>query len=174
MRSDSCVLNENGNEDVGMITERRHRAVFGAPLEVMIFMKTKTIKCPYCHANATLRPASVVYGFNRRSRGKFLYLCDRWPACDAYVSAHDQTHRPMGTLANGDLRHKRILAHRALLQLQQSRNMEKWEVYIWLQAKLGLNEQQTHIGQFSDWMCDEVIRLCNQAAGPPAALKAAA
>ena len=57
-------------------------------------MKQKTIKCPYCHANASLRPASVVYGLNRRSQGKFLYLCDRWPACDAYVSAHDRTHRP--------------------------------------------------------------------------------
>ena len=112
-------------------------------------MKQKQIKCPYCHANASLRPASVVYGLNRRSQGKFLYLCDRWPACDAYVSAHDRTHRPMGTLANGDLRHKRILAHRALEQLRQSRHMEKWEVYIWLQAKLGLDERQTHIGQFS-------------------------
>lgn len=57
-------------------------------------MKQKQIKCPYCHANASLRPASVVYGLNRRSQGKFLYLCDRWPACDAYVSAHDRTHRP--------------------------------------------------------------------------------
>lgn len=57
-------------------------------------MKQKPIKCPYCHANASLRPASVVYGLNRRSQGKFLYLCDRWPACDAYVSAHDRTHRP--------------------------------------------------------------------------------
>lgn len=137
-------------------------------------MKSKKFKCPYCHANASLRPASVVYGHNRRSQGKFLYLCDRWPACDAYVSAHDRTHLPMGVLANGDLRHKRILAHQALRQLQQSRNMEKWEVYIWLQAKLGLNEHQAHIGQFSDWMCDEVICLCKQASGPPADMKAAA
>ena len=115
-------------------------------------MKQKQIKCPYCHAGASLRPASVVYGCNRRSQGKFLYLCDRWPACDAYVSAHDRTHQPMGTLANGDLRHKRILAHRALEHLQQVRHMEKWEAYIWLQAKLGLSDRQAHIGQFSDWM----------------------
>ena len=38
----------------------------------------------------------------------------------------------MGTLANGDLRHKRILAHRALKKLQQDCHMEKWEVYICL------------------------------------------
>ena len=70
---------------------------------------------------------------------------------------------PMGTLANGDLRHKRILAHRALKKLQQDCHMEKWEVYIWLQAKLGLDARQTHIGQFSEYMCDQVISLCQQA-----------
>ena len=69
----------------------------------------------------------------------------------------------MGTLANGDLRHQRILAHRALQQLQHDCHMEKWEVYIWLQAKLGLDEQQAHIGQFSEYMCNQVISICQQA-----------
>lgn len=79
------------------------------------------------------------------------------------VSAHERTLLPMGTLANGDLRHKRILAHRALKKLQQDCQMEKWEVYIWLQAKLGLDARQTHIGQFSEYMCEQVISLCQQA-----------
>ena len=137
-------------------------------------MKQARIHCPYCGSLATLRPASVIHGLSDISAGTYLYVCRRWPACDAYVSAHGRTHRPMGTLANGDLRHKRILAHRALEQLQQSRHMEKWEVYIWLQAKLGLDERQAHIGQFSEWMCDEVVRLCRQASAPPAAGQAAA
>ena len=122
---------------------RRHRRV----MEV-ILLKQKQIKCPYCHAHASLRPASLVYGSTPQTRGKFLYVCDRWPACNAYVSAHERTLLPMGTLANGDLRHKRILAHRAL---------------IWLQAKLGLDAHQTHIGQFSEYMCEQVISLCQQA-----------
>lgn len=82
-------------------------------------MKQKQIKCPYCHAHASLRPASLVYGATPQARGKYLYVCDRWPVCNAYVSAHERTLLPMGTLANGDLRHKRILAHRALKKLQQ-------------------------------------------------------
>ena len=41
--------------------------------------------------------------------------------------------------------------------------MEKWEVYISLQAKLGLDAHQTHIGQFSEYMCEQVISLCQQA-----------
>ena len=88
---------------------RRHRRV----MEV-ILLKQKQIKCPYCHAHASLRPASLVYGVTPQARGKYLYVCDRWPVCNAYVSAHERTLLPMGTLANGDLRHKRILAHRAL------------------------------------------------------------
>ena len=52
--------------------------------------KQKQIKCPYCHANASLRPASVVYGLNRRSQGKFLYLCDRWPAFGGRPAARNR------------------------------------------------------------------------------------
>ena len=55
-----------------------------------------------------------------------------------------------------------------------SKDVYKRQVYIWLQAKLGLDERQTHIGQFSEWMCDEVVRLCRQASAPPAAGQAAA
>lgn len=68
----------------------------------------------------------------------------------------------MGTLANGSLRHKRILAHRALENLQATLNMEKWAAYLWLQGKLGLPESQTHIGLFSEQMCEQVIALCHQ------------
>lgn len=66
----------------------------------------------------------------------------------------------MGTLANGDLRHKRILAHKAFDPLWKSGRMKKWQAYAWLQAMLGLNEEQTHIAKFSEYMCDQVISLC--------------
>lgn len=36
------------------------------------------------------------------------------PACDAYVSAHRNSHLPMGTLADKSLRQKRRQAHIAL------------------------------------------------------------
>ena len=77
-------------------------------------------------------------------------------------------------MAKEGLRHRRRLADRAVEQSQQGRHMEKWGVYIWSKAKLGLDERQAHIGQFSEWMCDEVIRLCRQASAPPAAGQAAA
>lgn len=126
--------------------------------------KKHSMKCPYCGAPAICRPASIVYGSETIDRKSYLYLCSRWPACDAYVSAHKKDHRPMGTMANGDLRHKRILAHRALQKLQKERHMDKWAVYVWLQAKFNLDKRQAHIAMFSEQMCDQVISLCRSPA----------
>lgn len=126
-------------------------------------MKKYRISCPYCGSPALCRPAGMVHGSSTQEKGRYLYVCSRWPECDAYVAAHKKDKSPMGTLANGDLRHKRILAHRALEELQNFRHMEKWAAYLWLQGKLGLNEEQAHIGLFSGQMCDRVVSLCRQA-----------
>ena len=54
-------------------------------------MKKTTIRCPYCGAKATLRPSTAVYG-ERAKEGSYLYICDRYPKCDAYVGAHQKTN----------------------------------------------------------------------------------
>ncbi|WP_242996567.1 zinc-finger-containing protein [Lacrimispora amygdalina] len=130
------------------------------------------IECPYCKAKAILRPASVVYGSTLKEKGRHLYLCTNWPACDAYVSAHKSSLLPMGTLANGDLRHKRIMAHRALSAFQRHGHMETWAVYLWLQMQLGLSREEAHIGRFSAEQCEQVIAACRQAMKLPRLLSA--
>lgn len=59
---------------------------------------------------AVLRDASYVYKEN--ALDKYLYICSGYPECDAYVGVHAGSLRPKGSLANGDLRHKRIETHR--------------------------------------------------------------
>lgn len=125
-------------------------------------MKNYQIQCPYCGSNAVLRPASKVFGTKARENNRFLYVCANWPACDSYVTAHLEDRRPMGTMANGQLRHKRILAHKALQAYRKATNTKKWASYIWLEGKLGLDQQRTHIGMFSDDECDRVIALCRK------------
>ena len=90
----------------------------------MNILKRVNIHCPNCGAKATLHPASFVYG-NSRSAGSYLYVCDRYPACNSYVAAHRTTRQPMGSLADGELRHKRIQAHRAFDRLWRSGLMTK-------------------------------------------------
>ena len=60
-------------------------------------MKRVNIKCPYCGAQAYLRPASVIYG-GHAVPGAKLYVCGNYPACDSYVAAH-----PKESLIDSDL-----------------------------------------------------------------------
>ena len=123
-------------------------------------MKRINIKCPYCGSQALLRPASVVH--KHTVPGEEVYVCARFPACDAYVSAHRDSHLPMGTLADMSLRIKRRQAHIALSQLWERGLMTRKEAYRWLQVQLGLPESEAHIGRFSAYRCEQVIDLCGR------------
>ena len=103
-------------------------------------MKKAHITCPYCHAPAQLRPASSIYGIHTKDRAAKLYVCSRYPACDAYVQAHKATGLPMGTLANKELRQKRMQAHRTFNQLWEKGFMRKQDAYAWLCVRLGIPE----------------------------------
>lgn len=125
-------------------------------------MKRVNIKCPYCRSQAFLRPATVVHDQELFTSGAELYVCARYPACDAYVGAHRHNHMPMGTLANKALRRKRMETHAVFNRLWQSGLMTKHAAYRWLQVQLGLPPEEAHIANFSEWRCDQVIRLCGQ------------
>ena len=124
-------------------------------------MKRKIVKCPYCGAHAAFRPASVVHG-KRAQPDEKLWVCSRFPKCDAYVGVHQHSNEPLGTLADKALRRKRMAAHRVFNQLTRI-GMSRKQSYKWLQAKFALNEDQAHIGKFSIYMCDEVIAVCTEA-----------
>ena len=122
--------------------------------------RKKNLTCPYCGSATVLRPDSFVYKEN--ARGKHLYVCSRYPECDAYVSVNEDTLEPLGTLANGELRHKRIEAHRAFDQIWRNRIMTRSNAYRWLREKYGMRADQAHIAQFSDYMCESLIRECQK------------
>lgn len=124
-------------------------------------MKQKPIRCPYCGAQAALRPSSAVYG-RKATPGEYLYVCSRYPACDSYVGVHKKSMLPMGTLANGDLRNTRIRAHQSFDRIWKYKIMEKWQAYQWLQDKFALNSEQAHIAKFSEYMCCQLMSACDE------------
>lgn len=125
-------------------------------------MKRPNIKCPYCGSQAFLRPASVLNRSGAKYDGEKYYVCARYPFCDSYVKAHNDSHMPMGTLTDRTLRRKRREAHIALQKLLDSGLMTKKEAYRWLQVQMGLPEEDAHIAKFSEQRCEEVIRLCRR------------
>ena len=121
-------------------------------------LKRQKVKC-YCGAQAVLRPASALFGEN--SHGGYYYVCAKYPVCDSYVGTHKGSRQPKGTLANAELRRKRIEAHRAFDALWKDGKMKKWQAYRWTQSIFGMNTEQAHIAKFSVYMCDQLIMRCN-------------
>lgn len=118
--------------------------------------------CPYCGKRSILRPAEYVYGAATISTGSLLYVCSGYPECKAYVGVHEGTKNPKGTLADSELRNKRIRAHRALNGIVSAGCMSKDGVYTWLSGRLNIPYEETHIGYFSDYLCEQTIRECEQ------------
>ena len=119
-------------------------------------MKKQTIRCPYCGSPAILKDASYVYGHH--SSGGKVYVCSHYPACDSYVGVHQGTSLPKGSLANPTLRKKRIQTHQIFDQLWRKGIFSREEDYRWIGDKFCLQTRQAHIGNFSDYMCDQLIQ----------------
>ena len=119
--------------------------------------------CPYCGKKAVLRPASYLYGEKRIFTPETMfYVCSGYPDCNAYVSANQKNHRPLGIMADGELRNLRIKTHRALREIWTQGYMTKNSTYHWLSGKLALPEKETHVAMFSTYRCRETIRLANE------------
>ena len=119
--------------------------------------KQKRIKCPYCGAHAVLQKGTYVYG--DKSKEEYLYVCTNYPACDSYVGVHAGTKKPKGTLANAELRNKRIKTHRIFDQIWKSNLMTKKEAYRWMTYAMGLSFEMGHIAKFSEYRCDELMKI---------------
>ncbi len=122
--------------------------------------KRISVKCPYCGRNAVLRSAGYVY--KGAALNKHLYVCSGYPECDAYVGVHEGTLMPKGTLANGDLRHKRIETHRLFDAIWKNGIFSRKDAYRWLRDTFCLTEEQAHIGEFSEYRCDRLMDECQK------------
>lgn len=116
---------------------------------------TKSGRCPYCGSPIVLRSADGIYRDN--SADTMLYVCSKYPACDAYVRVLHGTRTPVGTLANGSLRALRREAHQYFDRLYLTGIMSRKEAYEWLAGMLQAPLSQTHIGYLGEYYCRQVI-----------------
>lgn len=122
--------------------------------------------CEYC-----TRPAELLnFGDNgypyQRAYGP-LWACLR---CEAWVGVHPGTTRPLGRLANYELRQAKQAAHAAFDPLWErkkvresiSRNKARKAGYQWLSDQLGIPVNKTHIGYFNTSQCAKVVEVCSK------------
>ena len=116
------------------------------------------MKCPYCQAPAEIRDSAIVY--NGRSYGP-IWLCSNYPRCDAYVGTHPGTEKPLGRLANPELREWKKRAHSMFDPIWKNGSMKRPQAYKWLSDKMGIPRDECHIGMFDIDQCREVVELCS-------------
>lgn len=116
----------------------------------------RKVFCDYCGQRAEFVDSKIIYG---KSYGK-IYLCRN---CMAYVGVHKGTDKPLGRLADAQLRYWKKKAHAAFDPMWQYGRFKGYRnaAYAWLAEKLGLPVDKTHIGMFDVRQCKQVIQICN-------------
>jgi hypothetical protein len=114
--------------------------------------------CPYCGKMSVQVSGREIYPHRPDLFSKVFYRC---APCDAYVGCHPATDKPMGRLANAELRAAKLNAHRAFDPLWRSGGKTRRSAYTWLSKKLGIPQEECHIGMFDIDTCRKVVSVCN-------------
>ena len=110
--------------------------------------------CLYCPGLVEWQPTSnSVYGPGRDFGP--LWICD---SCGAYCGCRPDGH-PLGTPADERTREMRKQAHRMFDPLWQFNYMTRQAAYTWLAEQMRLDEDDTHIGNFTAEQCQLVVTL---------------
>lgn len=117
------------------------------------------MKCPYCGGEAELSGGHKIYPHRPDLADLKIWAC---LPCDAWVGTHKNSpeHKPLGRLANAELRAAKRAAHAAFDPLWKSGQMSRKKAYALLSEKMGLTPEETHIGMFDVEQCKSVIILC--------------
>jgi len=125
------------------------------------------IDCQFCNKPAQLVDGTVVYPHRPDLKRLNFWFCDKGHDA-AYVGCHkpncgygDGT-RPLGTLANIELRYERKRAHEAFDWIWREGMMKRTEAYIWLAHGLGIEDvkRDCHIAMFDADQCRRAVKLC--------------
>lgn len=131
--------------------------------------------CHYCGDSCYLHETSE-HLYNGKDYGP-VWEC---ACCHAYVGCHPGTHKPLGRVANKELRNWKMKAHRefdalwrkkATMQISESGTESKRKMaksyghargkgYQWLAEQMGLTSEECHIGYFTIEQCKKVVEIC--------------
>ena len=129
---------------------------------------TKTL-CPYCHSKTVHKTAREIYGrFGETLTDRLFLACSQFPKCNAYVGCHENNGKPMGRLANKDLRQAKMLAHsffdplwiKKMKTAGVSKGAARSLAYRWLSKQMGMNPKECHIAMFDVDLCLKVVEAC--------------
>ncbi len=110
------------------------------------------MNCPYCYNRAEWVENKEIYGKNY-GKSVMIYLCR---PCNAYVGCHQNTRKPLGTMANRETREWRKKAHEMFDPLWRDGKMSRGKAYGLLQKEFGA---VAHIGESDVENCKRIIGI---------------
>ncbi len=121
-------------------------------------MTFSTPICPYCGAPAQLTTGRHVYPHRADLADKRFYQCR---PCGAYVGCHPNTDRPLGGLANAELRRWRQRVHAAFdPHWKRARDTyARSRAYRRLADGLGIPQDECHTGSFDLERCKAALAV---------------
>jgi len=113
------------------------------------------MNCNICGQQAEWVENKEIYGRNY-GKSYMMWLCK---ACGAYVGCHNNTKKPLGTMADKELRELRMKCHALFDTLWKTGYMKRKEAYRFLMIKLNLTNTEAHIGMFNKEICQKLINI---------------
>lgn len=114
--------------------------------------------CNYCGNFSEKVTGKEIYPHRKDLFHMTFYSCN----CQlggAYVGCHGSSDKPLGRLANAELRKAKSAAHRAFDQLWRSKLLKRQEAYKWLAKQMNKTGADCHIGMFDISECQKVVEL---------------
>jgi hypothetical protein len=119
--------------------------------------------CEYCGALAERVTGAEIYAHRKDLGHKIFWRC---VPCKAWVGCHLGSDRPLGRLANEELRNWKRAAHDAFDPLwrtvgnNKKRQREaKSRAYAALARELGIPREEAHIGMFDIDLCRRTVAI---------------
>jgi hypothetical protein len=144
---------------------------FGSPSALQAHWAAKhrcapAIACPYCSAGATFLASSAQLYASGKNYGP-MWAC---LPCKAWVGCHPHGRKPLGRLANAELRAAKQRAHADFDPIWRRGYVSRSEAYRYLAERMALRRQQTHIGMFDVEQCRLVVTIM-QTLGPELSMR---
>lgn len=113
------------------------------------------IICPKCNKPAPWVENKEKYG---RNYGKS-YMCYFCKPCGTYVGCHNNTEKPLGTMADKETMEWRKKAHNVIDPLWKSGVYKRKEIYQMLSLEF---RTEIHIGESNIKRCKEIIEFIEE------------
>lgn len=116
----------------------------------------ESVECPYCRAAAPRVTGADIYPHRPDLASKSFFAC---MPCEAWVGCHPNG-KPLGRLANAELRRAKQSVHLVFDPLWRSGAMSRSSAYAWLATALGIGKDECHIGMFDVERCRMAAQIC--------------